>query len=180
MATNPDEELLDEFVRRMSQPSDMSRRQQIEFLENPLIRGLARFAGLDMSNLDAMYRDTERSHMAWLRSAAEFTRFGWTPLARGPDRHGYVEAVEVWDQTQDPAAVDEWNNGMGHLKNAVGPILSLAGRHHQTIVREDDARRRRIEAIVHRAISPAVIFSANAVEPRMSAKSAEPSTSAPP
>ena len=138
MATDPDEELLDEFVRRMSRPGEMSRRQQIKFLENPLIRGLARFAGVDMSNLDAMYRDTERSHMAWLRSAAEFTRFGWTPLARGPDRHGYVEAVEVWDQTQDPAAVDEcltrwWNNGMGHLNNAVGPILSLAGRHDPTL-----------------------------------------------
>jgi hypothetical protein len=43
----------------------------------------------------------------------------------------------VWDRTHDPVAVDEcltrwWNDGMAHLKNAVGPLITLAGRHEPT------------------------------------------------
>ncbi len=138
MATEPDEEMLDEFVRPMSRPGDMSRRQQIEFLENPFIRGLAQLSGVDMGHLDKVHRDADRAaHIAWLRAAAEFTRFGWTPSHRGPNRDGYIEAVEVWDAMHDPAAVDEcltrwWNDGMAHLKNAVGPLITLAGRHEPT------------------------------------------------
>lgn len=138
MTTDSDDKLLDDFVRRMSRPGDMTRRQQLDFLGNPLIRGLARFAGVDMGNLDSMMVENDRANLAWLRAAAEFTRLGWTPSARGPDRQGYVEAVEVWDRTRDEAAIDEcltrwWNHDMAHLLNAVGPILSLAGRHDPTL-----------------------------------------------
>lgn len=137
MATDPDDELIEDFVRRMSRPGDMSRRQQRDMLENPLIRGLARLSGVDMTHLDEMHRDAERAHLAWLRAAAEFTQFGWTPSHRGPSREAYGEAVEVWERTHDPAAVDEclttwWNDGTAHLKNAVGPLITLAGRHEPT------------------------------------------------
>ena len=51
MANDPDDDLLEELVRRMSQPSGMSRRQQRDFLRSPLIRGLARLTGQDMEEL---------------------------------------------------------------------------------------------------------------------------------
>jgi hypothetical protein len=136
-ATDPDEELLDDFVRRISRPGDMSRREQEAFRGNPLIRGLSAVMGLDLAHLDELHRDANASHVAWLKAAAEFTKFGWTPSARGPHRHAYVEAVELWEQTHDVAAVDScltrwWNDGMAHLRNAVGPVITLAGRHEET------------------------------------------------
>lgn len=135
--SDADEELLDEFVRRISRPGDMPRREQEAFLRNPLIRGLSAVLGVDLSNLDELHHDANVSHVAWLRAAAQFTGFGWTPSARGPHRHAYVEAVDVWEQTRDPLAVDAcmtrwWNDGMAHLRNAVGPVISLAGRHEET------------------------------------------------
>lgn len=137
MATDPDEELLNEFTRRMSKPGDMTRPEQKAFIENPIIRGFAGLVGVDLSDLEKTLRDNDRENLAWLR-AAEFTRFGWTPSARGPHRHAYVEAIEVWDTTQDSAAVDEcltrwWNDReMVYLKAAVGPMTALAGRHKPT------------------------------------------------
>jgi hypothetical protein len=136
--TDPDDELLDELVRRMSKPGDLTRAQMAEFVQNPLIRGLGGLVGVDMDDLEEKYRDSERTNVAWLRAAAEFTRFGWTPSTRGPHRHAYAEAVEVWDATHDEAAVDEcltrwWNEKDGvYLKAAVGPMTTLAGRHEPT------------------------------------------------
>lgn len=132
-----DEKLLDDFVRRISSPGDMLRREQEALLRNPLLRGLSAVLGVDLAHLDEMQRDARESQVGWLRAAAEFTKFGWTPSARGPHRHAYVEAVEIWDRTRDPCAVDEcltnwWNDGVGHLRNAVGPVISLAGRHEPT------------------------------------------------
>jgi hypothetical protein len=138
METDPDEELLNEFVRRMSSPGGLTRPEQKELLANPFIRGVASIAGVDLRRLDEEFSENDRENVAWLRAAAELTRFGWTPSKRGPHRHAYVEAVEIWESTHDPGAVDQclarwWNDqDMVYLKAAYGPMTTLAGRHEPT------------------------------------------------
>jgi hypothetical protein len=137
MSADLEEELLDEFVRRISRPGDMSRVRQAALLTNPLVRSLGYALGVDVAGLDAMHRDARESAIATLRAAA-FARFGWTISARAPDRHAYIEAVRIWQETEDSAAVDEcltrwWNDGRAFLRATFGPMLPLAGHHEPTL-----------------------------------------------
>lgn len=133
-----DEQLLDEFIRRVSRPGDMTRAQQDAFMANPLFRSLGRAVGVDIDRIDALHRDAREAAVASVKAAGAFARFGWAVSARAPHRHAYVEAVRLWEDTRDPAAVDEcltrwWNDGRTYLRGTFGPMLPLAGRHEPTL-----------------------------------------------
>lgn len=135
--TEADELLLDEFVRRINGPGDMSRAQQDAFIGNPIFRSLGRALGVDIDRIDALHREARASAIATLKAAA-FAKFGWTVLARAPNRGAYSEAVRLWEETRSEAVVDEcltrwWNDGATYLRGTFGPMLPLAGRHEPTL-----------------------------------------------
>jgi hypothetical protein len=133
-----DQQLLDEFLRRVSRPGDMTRAQQDALLSNPLFVGLGRALGVDVDHVMELHRDARESALASVTAAGAFARFGWAVSARAPHRHGYVEAVKIWEKAGDQAAVDEcltrwWNDGRAFLRGTFGPLLPLAGRHEATL-----------------------------------------------
>lgn len=132
-----DEALLDDFIRRISRPGDMSRAEQDAFIANPLVRSLGPALGIDIEALDAQHRDARDSAIATVRAAAQFARFGWAVSGRAPHRHAYSDALRVWDASSDRAQVDEcltrwWNDGNTYVRGTFWPMLNLSGRHEAT------------------------------------------------
>lgn len=102
-----DDQLLDEFAHRLSRPGDKSCKDQEAFLANPEFRALAAGIGVDLSSLDSQHRDARESAIATIQAAISFAELGWAVSSRAPHRQAYVDAVRIWDETADSAAVDQ-------------------------------------------------------------------------
>jgi len=149
-----DDQLLDEFARRLGRPGETSWEEQEAFLRNPIIRALAVGVGVDLGHLDSLRRDVRESAIASIQAAISFAELGWTVSARAPDRHAYAEALRIWRETADPAAVDDcltkwWNDGKTYLRGTFGPMTPLAGRHQPTLDLLLERNRLLIKALDH-------------------------------
>jgi hypothetical protein len=133
-----DDQLLNEFARRLSRPGERSWQEQETFLRSPIIRALAVGVGVNVEGLDRQRQDVRESAIASIQAAIWFADLGWTVSSRAPHRHAYVEAVQIWEETANAAAVDEcltrwWNDGTVFLRGTFGPMVPLAGRHEGTL-----------------------------------------------
>jgi hypothetical protein len=138
----------DELERRLAGPE---WEQQRQFLTNPLIRGMARLAGVDLSDIDKQSAELDKNLDSLFEATLQFAGFGWYVSERNLRASDYTEAVAIWEQTHDQARVDEhltnaWRD-LTWLRHSYGPITTLGGRHEAThdVLR---ARRRMINKAV--------------------------------
>ena len=132
----PDDPRVDEVARRLSGPGKPTWQDQKDFLANPLVRLLAASLGVDIAELDTQHRELRESNAALIQAAIWFGPLGWTVTGRHLNTTDYVEAVRLWEKTQDEAAVDElltraWADRIW-LRGSFGPLTTLAGRHEAT------------------------------------------------
>lgn len=131
-----DEAQLADLARRLG-GRDVTWEQMQEFARNPLLRGIAKALGVDLSSFDRQHEQAMRSLVMLARATALLAPLGWAVSAQAPKGDDYAEAVELYDQTGDSAAVDEllteaWGKGGFWLRRAFGPLPTLGGRHEPT------------------------------------------------
>lgn len=129
----PDDPRLDEVARRLSGPGKPTWREQKEFLSNPLVRLLAGGLSIDLTTLESQHREMRESLAALIQAAIWFGPMGWTVSGHRLKSTDYVEAVRLWADTHDQAAIDDsltraWADGVW-LRGSFGPMTTLAGRH---------------------------------------------------
>ncbi len=133
----PDDPRLDEVARRLSGPDKPTWQDQKDFLTNPLVRLLARGLDVDLASLDTQHREMRESAAALIQAAIWFGPFGWTVSGHRLKSADYVEAVRLWEETHDEAAIDDfltraWADRVW-LRGSFGPMTTLAGRHEATL-----------------------------------------------
>ena len=133
---------LDALARRLSGLTDEKWRQQqdlIAFLNLPGIRHLASGLGVKVDDLMTQQQEVAEGTAAMLLAATLFGPFGWTITTRQLKMTDHIEAVRLWEQTHEEAAVDEfltraWADADGvWFRGSFGPLTTLAGRHEATL-----------------------------------------------
>jgi hypothetical protein len=139
---DPNDPRLEALARRLSGLTDEKWRQQqdlIALLELPGIRDLASGLGVEVDGLTTQQREVGEGTAAMLLAATLFGPFGWTITTRQLKMTDHIEAVRLWNQSHEDAAVDEfltraWADGDGvWFRGSFGPLTTLAGRHEATL-----------------------------------------------
>ena len=133
----PNDPRLDEVARRLSGPDKPTWQDQKAFLANPLVRLFAGELNVDLASLDAQLSEVRESAAALIQAAIWFGPFGWTVSGHRLKGTDYVEAVRLWEETHDEAAIDAfltqaWADRVW-LRGSFGPLTTLAGRHQATL-----------------------------------------------
>jgi hypothetical protein len=139
---DPNDPRLNTLARRLSGLTNEKWQQQqdlVAVLRLPGIRHLASGLGVKVDDLTAMQREVGEGTAALLLAATLFGPLGWTITTRQLKMTDHLNAVRLWEQTHDEAAVDEfltraWADGDGvWLRGSFGPLTTLAGRHEATL-----------------------------------------------
>jgi hypothetical protein len=139
---DPNDPRLNTLARRLSGLTNEKWQQQqdlVAVLRLPGIRHLASGLGVKVDDLTAMQREVGEGTAALLLAATLFGPLGWTITTRQLKMTDHLNAVRLWEQTHDEAAVDEfltraWADEDGvWLRGSFGPLTTLAGRHEATL-----------------------------------------------
>lgn len=123
----PDEARLAEIARRLGNPD---WAHSVDFLSNPVVRGLAKATGIDLSEAEALFQSA-RQDMAGLDRAAQILGpLGWAVSGRLLTPDDYRAALAAWDNEGEADAVDAvlvppWRDEL-ILRRCYGPMFPLA------------------------------------------------------
>jgi hypothetical protein len=136
---DPNDARLDPLARRLSRIGGVTWAQQrdlIQQLQDPTFRSLVTSLDVDVEEINELHARAGRSLVALLQGAIYFGPLGSTITGHNIASRSLIEAVHIWESTQDEARVDAvltaaWNPVV--LRGSLGPLTTLAGHHEPTL-----------------------------------------------
>lgn len=136
---DPNDPRLDDIAHRLSRVGGMTWQQQkdmLRALRHPRLRSLAAGLKIDVDALVSQQESASRSIAAVLQGAIYFGPLGWTITGHEISSANLIEAVRMWEETEDEPALDEhltrsWDRLA--LRRSFGPLTTLAGNHEPTL-----------------------------------------------